>query len=78
MWNWLTGKKTYIGAACIALAALAGFWAGVVDGTQLGEALGTALAIVGLGHKFDRQIDIFVEAMEAAKERESGKEGSAK
>lgn len=67
VWQWLEGKKTYIGASSLALIAIAGFWTGVIDGTQLGEGLSVALAIVGLGHKFDRQVEAFVAAMEAAK-----------
>ena len=69
MWNWMTGKKTYIAAAALALFAVAGFWFGAIGGTQLGEALAVALGIAGLGHKFDRQIELIVEAMEAAKAR---------
>jgi hypothetical protein len=65
--KWLTGKKTYIGAAVLALAAIVGFWYGAIDGVQLTQALGVAFAIVGLGHKADRQIAAAVAALEAAK-----------
>ena len=67
MLKWLTGKKTYLGAAALAAITIASFWFGALDASQLGEALAIALAIVGLGHKFDRQKDALVEALEKAK-----------
>jgi hypothetical protein len=69
MLKWLTGKKTYIGAAGLAIAAIAGFWFGAIDATQLGEALSVGFAIVGLGHKYDRLIADVVAALEAAKQK---------
>jgi hypothetical protein len=67
MWNWLTGKKTYIAAAALAAIAAAGFWFGAINGTQLGEALAVAAGLVGLGHKLDRQIAFAVAALEQAR-----------
>jgi hypothetical protein len=69
MLKWLTGKKTYIGAAGLAIAAIVGFWFGAIDATQLGEGLSVAFAIVGLGHKYDRLIADVVDALEAAKQK---------
>jgi hypothetical protein len=68
--KWLTGKKTYIGAGIFAAAAVAAFWYGQIDGTQLTAALGIALSVVGLGHKFDRQIAVGVALLEAQKAKE--------
>jgi hypothetical protein len=67
MWKWLQGKKTYFGAGLIAAAAIAGFWYGQIDATQLAAGLGMALATIGIGHKFDRQIATLVELLEEAK-----------
>jgi hypothetical protein len=54
--NWLTGKKTYIGAAAMAATGVASFWYGKIDATTLAAMLSGALVTVGIGHKFDRQI----------------------
>ena len=54
--NWLTGKKTYFGAAAMAITALVSFHYGTIDATTLSAMLSGALVAVGIGHKFDRQI----------------------
>jgi hypothetical protein len=54
--QWLTGKKTYIGAAAMAATSLVSFWYGKSDATTLFQMLSGALVVVGIGHKFDRQL----------------------
>ena len=50
----LQGKKTYLSAALIALAAIAGWWVGAVNETQAVAMLGVAGAAAGLGAKSQR------------------------
>lgn len=54
--KWFTGKKTYIGAAALAITLIAGFWYGTVDGTTLAAGLSTVMIVIGFGHKYDRYI----------------------
>ncbi|HEX5234152.1 MAG TPA: hypothetical protein VFW25_02350 [Silvibacterium sp.] len=50
---WLVGKKTYIVAGAVALAALAGVFFGKLSFAQATALLGFAGAIAGLGAKID-------------------------
>jgi hypothetical protein len=54
--DWLTGKKTYIGAAALAVTGLVSFHYGTIDATTLSAMLSGSLVAAGIGHKFDRQI----------------------
>jgi ketopantoate hydroxymethyltransferase len=74
MLKWLTGKKTYIGAVALALAAIAGFWFGAVDAEQLTALLSIAAIAVGLGHKGDRQVALLVEALGKANAEQEKKQ----
>lgn len=67
MLTWLTGKKTYIGAAALAITLIAGFWLGTIDATTLAAGLSTVLIIVGFGHKYDRYIAGLVAILQEAK-----------
>ena len=53
---WFTGKKTYFGAAALAVTGLVSFHYGTIDATTLSAMLSGSLVAVGIGHKFDRQI----------------------
>lgn len=64
MKNWLTGKKTYIGAGLMAASAIGGYWFGVFDFTTASTILSAATISVGLGHKGDR----ILEALQAKKQ----------
>ena len=71
--NWLTGKKTYFGAAALALTAVGGFWFGSLDANTMTALLSAALITVGLGHKFDRYLDMGVILIENAKAQQAAK-----
>jgi hypothetical protein len=60
----LQGKKTYLSALLLALAACTGWWFNVLGDTQLIEALGVAGAIAGLGAKSQRNAESVLGALE--------------
>jgi hypothetical protein len=62
--SWLTGKKTYIGAAGLAIGAVAGFHFGVYPWETAVGMLSLALAAAGLGHKYDRCIEIVLKRVD--------------
>ncbi len=59
----LEGKKTYIGAAIIAISGLAGYHYGAIPIEGATAMLGAACATAGLGNKCDRY---FAKALEIA------------
>jgi len=62
--KWLEGKKTWIGAGLLAVAAVAGYWFGALDGTVATAMLGFALTAVGLGDKADRYVPQILAALD--------------
>lgn len=55
IWNWMTGKKTYLGAALLFAVAVWGAWYGELPSSDSPIwALIGAILTVGLGHKADR------------------------
>jgi hypothetical protein len=52
--KFLQGKKTYLSAAALALAAILGWYFGYIDGTQATAMLATAGIGAGLGAKSNR------------------------
>jgi len=69
--NFLQGKKTYIGAAGLALIAILGWWFGALSGTIASGMLAAAFGIAGLGAKGDRLAALTLEAMSEAKRVQS-------
>jgi len=55
--EFLQGKKTYIGAAALALVAILGWWYGVVNATVASGMLAAAFSVAGLGAKSQRTAD---------------------
>jgi len=69
MLQFLTGKKTYLGAAGLAIAALAGFYFDVYAWETAVGMISLALVAVGLGHKYDRFIEKALLLLRAQKGR---------
>jgi hypothetical protein len=69
--DFLQGKKTYIGAAALALIAILGWWFGAVSGTVASGMLAAAFGIAGLGAKGDRLTALTFEALNEAKRVQS-------
>ena len=67
--EWLKGKKTYLGAAGLAITGLAGFWFDVYDLGTAGLILSAALAAAGLGGKLDRHRDLVLKFLESQKSK---------
>jgi hypothetical protein len=67
IWSFLTGKKTYIGAAVLLLVAVAGLWYGQLDATGAGVIAGFALVALGLGHKAEKYADLLIAQTDALK-----------
>lgn len=65
--NFFTGKKTYIGAAILALAACAGYYVGSFDGPTTTLFLGTALTAAGLGSKVQRYAPAILASLQEIK-----------
>lgn len=61
--NWLEGKKTYLAAAVLVIAASFGFWSGALSDQMVLLVLAGALGMVGLGHKADRLAVMIVELL---------------
>jgi hypothetical protein len=59
----LQGKKTYISAAALALAAILGWWLGAIDNTNSLALLSTAGALAGLGAKSQRTAEAVLVAL---------------
>jgi hypothetical protein len=60
----LQGKKTYISAAALALAAILGWWLGAIDNTNSLALLSTAGALAGLGAKSQRTAEAVLVTLE--------------
>lgn len=69
MIRWLQGKKTYIGAAAIAVAATVLFFRGQVDTPTFSIALGASVAIAGLSAKLNRYLPDMVMALEDVQQK---------
>jgi len=65
--DFLKGKKTYIGAAGLALVAIIGWWVGAINGTVCSGMLAAAFGIAGLGAKGNRLAEVTMEALNEAK-----------
>ena len=55
--DWINGKKTYIGGACVILAAVGKvgadwYYGNFIDWDSFAKTIGAGLAIIGIGHKF--------------------------
>jgi hypothetical protein len=70
--KWLTGKKTYIGAAGLAVTGVVSFWFGAIDATTLSSMLSGSLIAVGLGHKLDRYLSGGVALLGQERDRVKG------
>jgi len=55
MWNYLTGKKSYIGGALIALGA-AGEYFGFTGVGSVIATIGAGVGVVGVAHKAERLV----------------------
>ena len=62
--KFLQGKKTYLSAFVVAMAALCGWWYGVLDNTQAIAILGTASGLAGLSAKNERYGQMILTAMD--------------
>jgi hypothetical protein len=69
MIQWLQGKKTYIGAGAIAIAAIVFFFLHQISAPTLSMALGAAVAISGLSAKLNRYLPDIVEALEDVQQK---------
>jgi hypothetical protein len=67
--NWLRGKKMYLGAAGIGIAAIVFFFLGQLDGPSLAYALGAAIAIAGLSAKLNRYLGDIVTGLQDLKDK---------
>src|SRR5262245_50584749 len=65
--EFLQGKKTYIGAAGLALTSILGWWFGALNGVLATGMLTAAFSIAGLGAKSDRLASETFEALNEAK-----------
>lgn len=61
--QFLQGKKTYISAAALALAACIGWWIGAVDNTSTVALLTTAGGLAGLAAKSERAAQLTLAAL---------------
>lgn len=65
--DFLKGKKTYIGAAALALVSIFGWWFGALNGTIASGMLAASFGIAGLAAKGDRLAAATMEALNEAK-----------
>src|SRR5215471_16881671 len=65
--KFLQGKKTYIGAAGLFLAAVLGWWFGAVNGTEATAMIAGAFSLVGLGARSTRYAELTLQALEEIK-----------
>lgn len=72
--KWLTGKKTYIGAAGVAITAVVGFWLHTIDRTMATALLFAAFSQMGLGLKVDRYIEIAIGVLQQKRDEHDAKE----
>jgi hypothetical protein len=63
----LQGKKTWIGAACLALVGAVGYVTGSMSGTAAAMLISLALTAFGLGDKADRYSKAIVAELQEAK-----------
>jgi hypothetical protein len=68
--KWLQGKKTYIGAAVIAIAVIVGFFYGVVSADSLAIGLGAAISVAGMAAKTERYLSAGVAILTDIKGRQ--------
>lgn len=71
MGQFLTGKKTYLGAAILAIAGLLGYLHDVYTYETALAILGLATVSLGLGDKYDRFVVKALELLKAHKEKGS-------
>jgi hypothetical protein len=78
--QWLQGKKTYIGAAIMVLAAVVGWWFHLVSDPELVSICAAAFAMCGLGARSTRYGELTLQALERVQMRASaeGASGSRK
>jgi 4-amino-4-deoxy-L-arabinose transferase-like glycosyltransferase len=72
MIKWLEGKKTYIAAAAIAIAAGVFFFLNRLSAPDFTMALGAAASIAGLSAKLNRYLPDIVQGLEDVKAKNYG------
>lgn len=59
--EWIDGKKTYIGGGCVILGAIAKvgadwYYGNFIDWDIAIKTIGAGMAIIGVGHKIEKAI----------------------
>lgn len=70
--KWLEGKKTYLAALGLAGLAVAGFWFHFLARPETAALIFMALGLVGIGHKIDRQVEMFLDLLEKERDKHEG------
>jgi hypothetical protein len=70
--KFLQGKKTYISAAALALAAILGWWFGAINDANALALLSLAGAAAGLGAKSQRNAELMMAALGSVRAAQAG------
>ena len=67
VWQWLTGKKTYIAGIAMVLLAVIATWYGLLPPVQIAILLAVAFGFVGVAHADSRKAQMLIELVTLAK-----------